>query len=338
MKALQIKGYGKLEDNLIFHEIPKPILSENQVLIEVKAAAVNPIDYKIVEGLMKSVRKLSFPAPIGFDVSGIVVEKGDQVSHLNIGDEVFSRVPSNAAGTFATSIAVDSNVVSLKPSNLTFIEAASLPLVGLTTIQSFNKVNLKANHKVLIHAGSGGIGSFAIQYAKSKGAYVYTTTSTKNVSWVKALGADRVIDYKTEKYQDIVNDLDVVYDTLGGNYTLDAFKVIKQGGKVISLSGEVDEETARELKLNGIIRFLLRLKRRKITQQVKAKAAYYKLLLMQPNGSQLGEIKNLVEAQSIQPIIDRIFSFSDAIDALVYQKTGRVKGKIVIDMEKETPE
>lgn len=333
MKALQIKGYGEVESNLAFNEIEKPNITDNQVLIEVHAAGVNPIDYKIIEGILKKVRKIKFPSLIGFDVSGIVVEKGTNVNHLKVGDEVYSRVPSESPGAFAEYIAVNCEAVSLKPSNLDFHDSSSLPLVGLTVIQSFNKVNLKEGDKVLIHAGSGGIGTFAIQYAKRKGAYVYTTTSTNNVSWVKALGADRVIDYKTENYQDIVTDIDIVYDTLGGNYTVDAFNVIKKGGKVIRIVGEVDEETAKELKLNGFIRFLLALKRKKITQQMKNKSASYKLLIMHPNGTQLGEIKELVESQLIKPVIDKTFPFSESINALLYQKSGRAKGKIVIKMK-----
>jgi len=333
MKALQIKRYGNIETNLIFNEIDEPTITDNQVLIEVHAAGVNPIDYKIIEGALKRIHKLTFPAPIGFDVSGVVIKKGINVKHLKIGDEVYSRVPRESSGTFAEYIAVNESLVSLKPSNLDFNSSSSLPLVGLATVQSFQKANLKSGDKVLIHAGSGGIGTFAIQYAKNKGAYVYTTTSTKNVSWVKALGADRVIDYKTENYLDIVKDIDIVYDTLGGNYTLEAFDVITKGGKVVSIIGKVDKETAIELKLNGFIRFILSLKRMKITKKIKKKSAYYKLILMQPNGEQLTEIKKLVEKNLIKPVIDKTFPFSESIDALLYQKTGRAKGKIIIKMK-----
>ncbi|HAS45219.1 MAG TPA: NADPH:quinone reductase [Microscillaceae bacterium] len=333
MKALQIKGYGDIASNLTFNEVKKPVITDNQVLIEVHAAGVNPIDYKIVEGFMKQFNKLTFPAPIGFDVAGIVVEKGTKVKHLNIGDQVYSRVPSESPGTFAENIAVDSSVVSLKPTSLNFGEAASLPLVGLTTIQSFEKADLKPKDRILIHAGSGGIGTFAIQYAKSKEAYVYTTTSTKNVSWVKALGADRVIDYKSENYLDIVKDVDIVYDTLGGNYTTDAFQVIKQGGKVISIVGEVDKETAQELKLNRFIRFILSLKRRNITKQMQRKSAYYKLVLMKPNIHHLEEIRALTDNKLVKPVIDKSFPFVNAIDALLYQKNGRAKGKVIIEMK-----
>ncbi len=333
MKALQITGYGDAKNNLVFSEVEKPTINDNQVLIEIHSASVNPIDYKIIEGLLKRIRKLTFPCPIGFDVAGIVVERGSNVTNLKVGDEVYSRVPSESPGTFAEYIAVDSDVVCLKPSNLNFSESASLPLVGLTTIQSFDKASLKSGNKVLIHAGSGGIGTFAIQYAKSKGAYVYTTTSTKNVEWVKELGADRVIDYKTENYLNIVNNIDIVYETLGGNYTIDAFKVIKNGGKVVSLVGDVDKETARELELNGVFRFMLALKRMKITKQIKHKSAYYKLILMNSNGTQLNEIKKLVEDKLIKPVIDKEFSFSESIDALLYQKSGKAKGKIIIKIK-----
>lgn len=333
MKALQITGYGDVKNNLVFSEVEKPTVKDNQVLIEIHSASVNPIDYKIIEGILKQIRKLNFPCPIGFDVAGIVVERGSNVTNLKVGDEVYSRVPSESPGTFAEYIAVDSDVVCLKPSNLNFSESASLPLVGLTTIQSFDKASLKSGNKVLIHAGSGGIGTFAIQYAKSKGAYVYTTTSTKNVEWVKELGADRVIDYKTENYLNIVNNIDIVYETLGGNYTIDAFKVIKNGGKVVSLVGDVDKETARELELNRVFRFMLALKRMKITKQIKHKSAYYKLILMNSNGTQLNEIKKLVEDKLIKPVIDKEFSFSESIDALLYQKSGRAKGKIIIKIK-----
>lgn len=333
MKALQIKGYGDVESNLTFNDVEKPKINENQVLIEICAASTNPIDYKIIEGLLKRVIKLSFPTGIGYDLAGVVREKGKNVTGFKIGDEVFSSVPQESRGSFAEFIAVEENMVCLKPQNLNFEEAASLPMVGLTTIQAFERGNLKAGDKILIYAGSGGIGSFAIQYAKNKGAFVYTTTSTPNVSWVKDLGADRVIDYKTENYLDIVKDIDFVYDTLGGKYTEDAFKIIKKAGKVISLIGPVDDETAKEMGLNLIARIYLYFKRIKLTGKIKAKSAYYKLISMQPNNKQLEIIKKLAEDGSVKPIIDEIFPFSESIDALLYQKSGHAKGKIIIKMK-----
>ncbi|MBF8456988.1 NADP-dependent oxidoreductase [Kaistella sp. G5-32] len=333
MKALQIKGYGDVESNLAFNNIENPSIKENQVLIEIFAASTNPIDYKIIEGLLKQVIKLNFPTGIGYDLSGIVRETGKSVKGFKVGDEVFSSVPQESRSSFAEFIAVDENMVCLKPKNLNFEEAASLPMVGLTTIQAFKRGNLKAGDRILIHAGSGGIGSFAIQYAKNIGAYVYTTTGTANVGWVKELGADRVIDYKTENYLDLVKDVDFVYDTLGEQFTIDAFKVIKVGGKVISLIGPVDDETAKEFGLNLIARIYLYFKRIKLTGKIKEKSAYYKLISMKPNSEDLEIIKKLVEENKVKSIIDKIFPFSESVNALLYQKSGRAKGKIIIKMK-----
>lgn len=333
MKALQIKGYGDIKNNLGFYDIEMPKIKEDQVLIEVYAAATNPIDYKIIEGGLKRVIKLSFPVRIGYDVAGVVREKGKMVTGLNIGDEVFSSANQECRGSFAEYMAVDENMVCRKPANLNFEEAASLPMVGLTTIQAFEKAKLKSGDKILIHAGSGGIGSFAIQYAKSKGVFVYTTTSTQNVEWVKALGADRVIDYKKENYLDVVQNLDIVYDTLGGKYTEDAFNIIKKGGEVISLVGPVDDETATEMGLNGIARLYLYFKRLKINKQIKKKSAFYKYIFMKPNSQQLNTIRKLAENDVVEPIIDKTFPFSEGIDALLYQKSGHAKGKIIIKMK-----
>lgn len=333
MKALQIKGYGDLKSNLDFGIVEKPIINENQVLIEVYATSVNPIDFKIIEGILKPILKLSFPTGIGYDVAGIVIKKGAMVSHLKVGDEVFSSVNQQCRGTFADYLAVDADVVCVKPTNLNFQQSAALPMVGLTTIQAMRKADLKSGDTILIHAGSGGIGSFAIQYAKSLGAYVYTTTSSNNVDWVKSLGADIVVDYKKENYLEIVKDADVVYDTLGGHYTVDAFNVIKYGGKVVSLIGAVDAETAREMGLGCFARLYLHFKRLRITKKKKKKEAYYKLISMIPAITDLETVKKLAESGTIKAVIDKTFQFDDAINALLYQKVGHAKGKVIIRMK-----
>ena len=333
MKALQITGYGEVKDNLQMMEVDKPAPKAHQVLIEIKAASINPIDYKIVDGALKQVMKLDFPAPIGFDVSGVVTQCGADVKDLKVGDEVFSRVPTEDPGTIAEYIAVDASVVRKRPENLDFKQAASLPLVGLTTMQVFQRANVRKGDKVLIHAGSGGIGTFARQYAKTLGAYVYTTASTKNVDWVKDLGADRVIDYKKEDYKNIVEPLDMVYDTLGEQYTAEAFEVVKEGGHVVSIAGPLDDETANNLGLNAIIRFILKLMRLKVTMKAKKANAHYSYLLMNPDGDQLGEIKRLAEAGKIKPVLDQVFPFEKSIEAMQYLKDGHSKGKVVISME-----
>ena len=324
MKALQLVKYGEIKDSLAFNEVNKPTAQANDVLIEIKAAAINPIDKSIVLGNLQSMLPIPLPSTVAYDVSGIVVEKGDEVSNFEIGDLVYSRVPQEQMGTLAEYVAVIDSAVSKKPGNISFEEAASLPLAGLTVLQSLESVGIKENDKVLIHAGSGGVGSLAIQYAKSKGAYVYTTTSTNNVSWVKELGADRVIDYKTEDYKTIVKEADIVFDTLGQNYTLEAFQVIKQGGKVVSVIGPLDQASA---KMFGMVDYKLPEDLAKLSSD---KDAEYKFVFMHPNGVHLGEIKALIEDEKIKPIIDKVYPFSECIEAFEHLASGRAKGKIVI--------
>lgn len=324
MKALQLVKYGEIKDSLVFNEVSKPKIEKTDVLIQVKAAAINPIDKLIIGGYLQSMLPIPLPSSMSYDVSGIVIEKGDEVTSLEIGDLVYSRVPQEQMGTIAEYVAVTSSAVSKKAGNITFEEAASLPLAGLTAMQTLEYAKIKESDKVLIHAGSGGVGSLAVQYAKAKGAYVYTTTSTANVNWVKELGADRVIDYKTEDYKVIAKDVDIVFDTLGDNYTLEAFGVIKQGGKVLSVKGSFDEETA---KIFGMVDYKLP---EELAKLVSAKNATYKYIFMHPNGEHLNEIKTLVEDGKIKPIIDKVYSYSDSIDAFTHLATGRAKGKIVI--------
>jgi NADPH:quinone reductase-like Zn-dependent oxidoreductase len=324
MKALQIIKYGEIKDSLAFNDVNQPSVQANDVLIEVKAAAINPIDKSIILGNLQGMLPIPLPSTSAYDVSGIVVEKGNEVSNFEIGDLVYSRVPQEQMGTLAEFVAVTSNAVSKKPGNISFEEAASLPLAGLTALQSLEYAGIKENDKVLSHAGSGGVGSFAIQYAKAKGAYVYTTTSTSNVEWVKELGADRVIDYKTEDYKAIVKDADIVFDTLGKNYTTEAFAVVKKGGMVVSVVGPLDEESA---KMFGMADYKLPTE---LSNLVSEKEAAYKFIFMHPNGSHLGEIKALVEDDKIKPIIDKVYPFSESIEAFTHLASGRAKGKIVV--------
>ncbi|WP_026839733.1 NADP-dependent oxidoreductase [Gillisia sp. JM1] len=326
MKALQIVKYGEIKESLSLNEIEKPSIKPNDILVEVKAAALNPIDYKMVEGKLKDMISLNLPSTIGFDVSGVVVEKGADVKNFEIGDEVYSRVPQEQMGTVAEFVAVNSDLVAKKPENASFEKAAGLPLIGLTAIQALERVGIKENDRILIHAGSGGVGSFAIQYAKAKGAIVYTTTSTKNVDWVKALGADRVIDYKTEDYKEVANNLDIVFDTLGDDYTFDAFEIIKEGGKVTTIVGPPDEETAKQM---GMTDYKLP---EKLAKLIKEKSAVYKLTWMQPNAEQLKEISTMVEDRTIKPIVDLIYSLEDGADAYEYLATGRAEGKVIISL------
>lgn len=324
MQALQIVKYGEIKDSLAFNEISKPTVQANDVLIEVKAAAINPIDKSIILGNLQSMLPIPLPSTSAYDLSGIVVAKGNEVGNFEIGDMVYSRVPQEQMGVLAEFIAVTSEAVSKKPANISFEEAASIPLAGLTALQSLKAAGIKKDDRILIHAGSGGVGSLAIQYAKAKGAYVYTTTSANNVAWVKELGADRVIDYKTEDYKNIAKDVDIVFDTLGKNYSLESFEVVKQGGIVVSVVGPLDEASAT---MFGMVDYKLPAELAKASSD---KNADYKFIFMHPNGLHLAELKRMIEDDKIKPIIDKVYPFNESIEAFIHLATGRAKGKVVV--------
>jgi len=332
MTSLMMTKYGNINEVLEFQNIPKPTIRSKQILIKTKAASFNPLDYKIIRGDFKAVRKIDFPKGVGRDVSGIVEEIGPDVEDFKVGDNVFSRIDEEYVGTMADYVVSNESDVSLIPPNLSFIETASIPLAGLTVYQSLVDISkLSSGENILIYAGSGGVGTIAIQLSKHLGAYVTTTTSTNNVDMVKELGADKVIDYTKQSFIDDNVKYDVVYDTLGGQHTVDSFKVLKENGRVISIAGELDDVTAKQLGLNKFIRFILSLKARKIKKAASRINASYRFYLMSPNGKQLNELAKLYEKESLKPVIDNIYTFEESIGAIDYLSKGRAKGKVVIE-------
>ena len=331
MKSLMITKYGDINSSLEEQEVPKPAVKANQILIKTFSSSFNPIDYKIVSGDYKALGKLSFPAGIGRDVSGIVDEVGKNVRKFKTGDKVYSRINESFVGTMAEYVLSNVEDTALMPSNLRFDESASIPLVGLTTYQALVDVaKLSKGESVLIHAGSGGIGTFAIQLAKHLGAKVTTTTSAKNVSFVKGLGADKVIDYTSQNYLDEGAVFDVVYDTLGGDHTLNSFKVLKEGGRVVSIAGTIDSITAEQFGLNKFIRMILAFQGRKVFKTASKMNAKYRFLYMSPNGEQLKKLAKLYESGVIKPVLDKTYKFSESIQALEYLSKGHAKGKVVV--------
>ena len=331
MKSLMITKYGDVNSSLEEQEVPKPAVKANQILIKTYSSSFNPIDYKIVSGAYKALGKLSFPAGIGRDVSGIVDEVGKNVRKFKTGDKVYSRFNESFVGSMAEYVLSNVEDTALMPSNLGFDESASIPLVGLTTYQALVDVaKLSKGESVLIHAGSGGIGTFAIQLAKHLGAKVTTTTSSKNVSFVKGLGADKVIDYTSQNYLDEGAAFDVVYDTLGGDHTLNSFNVLKEGGRVLSIAGTIDSITAEQFGLNKFIRMILAFQARKVTRTASKMNATYRFLYMSPNGEQLKKIAKLYESGKLKPILDKTYKFSESIQALEYLSKGHAKGKVVV--------
>ena len=334
MKAWKLKKYGKdFRNGMEIMEVEKPTPSNDEVLIECHAAAINPVDYKIAEGQLKLFYKQKMPAGLAFDCSGIVTEIGSNVSHLKVGDEVFCTTPTDSPGVLAEFVAVKANVVAQKPKNLSHTEAAGFAMVGLTTISCMEAVKLKAGEKILIHAGSGGVGSFAIQYARQLGAEVYTTTSTSNVDWVQELGA-KVIDYKKEDYREAAPKLDVVFDTLGGDYTTDAFPLLKSGGRVVSIAGRrLDEETAEQYGLNWLFKLFMKLQMRPIKKLCEKYNASYRFILNEPNLERLTKLQKALETGYIKPVINHIYSFDEVVQAFEMQQSGRSKGKNVVTIK-----
>lgn len=329
MKAALIYEYGspdvfRVEET----ETPKPL--PNDVLIEVHAASVNPVDYKIRKGGQRGAIRLRMPAILGMDVSGTVAEVGSKVTDFKVGDEVYSSPTHRRPGTYAEYVAIDQSAVALKPKNLSHQEAASIPLVGLTAWDALVvKRQLEKDQKAFIQAGSGGVGSFAIQLAKHFGAYVSATCSTKNVELVKSLGADQVIDYKKENYLDIIKDYDLVLEALGEPEQSKALQVLKKGGLLAALCAGLPENTKYYGPNLGLIATGLGI----LKFKAKARLGYCvgsTQVLRASSGAQLAQITELLEAEIIKPLIDKVFPLAEIADAHRHIETGRTRGKIVI--------
>lgn len=334
MKAVLMTGYGPVANNVTLADVPPPLLGPQQVLIDVVAASINPIDLKIVQGSLKRLHKHTLPARLGFDASGVVRATGQAVTRFQPGDDVYVRASRHTTGTFAEQVALEEALIAFKPSSLSHREAAALPLVGLTTVQALvDRAHAKPGQQILIHAGSGGVGTFAIQYAKYLGLHVTTTTSSKNASWVKALGADEVIAYDREQYRDRGNQYDIVYDTLGGTYTRDAFKVVKPGGVVVSIAGPPDRQFADQVGATSFVRVVLWLMSRRVQALARQHGVRYYRFLTESSGTQLAAIADVVDQGHIQPVIDRVFPLTAMLDAFAYAETGRAKGKIIVQIK-----
>jgi alcohol dehydrogenase len=332
MRAYLLTGYGTVADNVRLAEIPDPRAAAGEVVIEIHAASLNPIDFKLVHGALKRISKYRLPRPIGFDASGIVTSAGPGATRFRPGDAVYVRASRERIGTFAEQIALPEKLVATRPATISHAEAASLPLVGLTTLQGFGRAGARAGQRILIHAGSGGVGTFAVQYAKHLGLHVTSTTSSGNADFVKSLGADRVIAYDRENYLEQGGGYDIVYDTLGGAFTVDAFKVVKRGGVVISLSGPPDRDFASREGAGLLVRVAVWLMGRKVYAASASAGAAYIWFFTESNGDQLREIAALVECGAIRPVIDREFAFEKLPEALGYLEAGRARGKVVLNV------
>jgi alcohol dehydrogenase len=332
MKAFLLTRYGKKE-KLQLTEIPKPAPQADEVLIEVYAAGVNQLDSKIRDGEFKLILPYKLPTGLGHDVAGIVTAVGTRVSKFKVGDEVYARPADFRIGTFAQFIAVREADVARKPTNLTMAEAGSLPLVGLTAWQALvERANLQKGQKVFIQAGSGGVGTFAIQLAKYLGAYVATTTSAANTELVKSLGVDLVIDYKTQDFETVLSGYDVVLNSQHPKTLAKSLRILKPGGIAVSISGPPTREFAKAFGLPWYVRLVTRLLSFGIRRKAKKLGVRFTFLFMKANGPQLAQLAQLVEAGIIKPVVDKTFAFAQTNEALAYVESGWAKGKVVVEV------
>ncbi|MDT9633404.1 NADP-dependent oxidoreductase [Pseudomonas marginalis] len=329
MKAFLIDRYGKHQGRLA--EVPDPEPGIHDVLVKVHASSVNQLDSKISKGEFKLILPYTFPLIMGNDLAGVVVRVGSGVRTFKPGDEVYARPPDARIGGFAELIAIKESALALKPKNTSMEQAAALPLVALTAWQVLvETARVKKGQKVFIQAGSGGVGSIAIQLAKHLGAFVATTTSTANVDWVKALGADVVIDYTQQNFENVLRDYDVVLNSLGPAELEKSLRILKPGGQLISISGPPTAEFAREQKLSWGLGWIMRLLSSGIRRKARRQGVDYGFVFMRASGAQLQKITALVESGAITPVIDRTFPLEATAEALSYVERGRAKGKVVI--------
>lgn len=333
MRAYAINAY---KAPVTLHQLAEPVAGPGEVVVAIAAASVNPIDVKVRAGAFKAVLPYDMPLVLGHDLAGTVVEVGPGATRFSVGDAVFACAGGDRIGTFAERIAIAEKDLALKPASLGMAEAAALPLVALTAWQVLvDRAQLKPGQRILIHAGSGGVGTVAIQLAKHLGAHVATTVGTANVELAKALGADEVIDYRQEAFEKRLSGYDVVLHTLDTDVLERSLKVLKPGGKLISISGPPDPAFAAEVGANWIVRQVLRLASTKIRRKARQRGLGYSFLFMRPDGSQLAEIAKLVDAGVIRPVIDREFAFAETPAALDRSASGRARGKVVIRVAPE---
>lgn len=333
MKAFVLERHGKKRP-LRLADLPTPELRDDEVLVEVHAAGVNLLDAKIRDGEFKLILPYRLPVALGHDVAGTVARVGRRVRQFKPGDEVYARLDDFRIGSFAEFVPVKEASLALKPRNLTMEEAASIPLVGLTAWQALvTKAQLAKGQTVFIQAGSGGVGSFAIQLARHLGAVVATTTSSANVALVKGLGADLVIDYRTQDFETLLRDCDVVLNSQDGKTLEKSLRVLKSGGKLISISGPPDPEFGQEIAAPGFVRLVMRLLSAGIRRRARGRGVGYSFLFMKADGSQLREITRLIEAGAIRPVIDRVYPFASTNEALAHVEGGRARGKVVVKIK-----
>lgn len=312
-------------------DMPEPVVGDHDVLVRVQAAGLNQLDEKIRLGEFKQILPYTLPIILGHDLAGTVLRVGARVRSFKPGDEVYGRPGTDRIGTFAERIAVPEADLAIKPASISMEEAGSLPLVALTAWQALVEIGqVQAGQKVLIHAGAGGVGTIAIQLAKHLGAEVATTASKANADFVRSLGADHVIDYRSEDFEQRLSGYDFVLDSLGGENLEKSLRILKNGGTAVGISGPPTPEFARRAGMNAVLRLVITALSSRIRKQAKRNGVSYQFLFMRANGDQLRDITALIESGTIRPIIGRVFPFTDTVQGLESLATGGIRGKAVI--------
>ena len=333
MKAALHTKYDKKNINLTITEIAKPIITDNQVLVKVTAAGVNPLDNMISRGEVKMIVPYKLPQTAGNEVVGVVEELGSRVSNFKLGDRVFARLPLDHIGAFAEYVVVDSEALVEVPEYLTDIEAAAVPLTALTIMQALELMGAQAGKTIFISGGTGGVGGMAIPIAKAKGLKVITNGAAVNAERVLKLGADRFIDYKTDDYTKTVSDVDYVLDTLGGAETEKQMSIMKKGGHLVSLRAMPNGAFAKRMNLPKWKQILLGLAGRKFDKMAEKYGVHYHFIFVESNGAQLQEVADIFSKLEIKPSIDTVYTFDEVNAALDKVANGRSRGKTVLSFE-----
>ncbi|WP_018156508.1 NADP-dependent oxidoreductase [Demetria terragena] len=335
MKAFVATHYGV--DGLTPSEVPTPAVGADDVLVDVRAASINPLDKMVRNGEFKHLLKYKTPFVLGHDVAGVVTQTGTNVARFAVGDEVYSRPRDLRIGTFAEHIAIDQADVALKPASLSFTEAGAVPLVALAAWQALVDVaKVQPGQKVLVHAGAGGLGSTVIQVAKHLGAYVATTAHTRDVEKVTALGADQVVDYTQQDFSDVLSAYDLVLDSLGGDNLKKSLTILRPGGLAISVVGPPDPAFAAQLR-QPLLKPVMALLSRSVRKRATKLGVRYSFLFMQANGSQLAHLADLYDSGALRPVVDLSFDFDRTLDAMAHVEQGKAHGKVVITRGEPTP-
>ncbi|RDL51041.1 Zinc-type alcohol dehydrogenase-like protein [Ensifer sp. M14] len=333
MQALVLTRYGG-PDAAQLRDVPRPRPARGEVLVRVHAAGLNPVDYKTREGMLKVVQRYPLPIVMGNELAGVVEALGEGVTAFAPGNRVFARMPKEAMGGLAEYAVLPETFLAKMPASIDFCTAAGVPLAGLTAMQALrDELHVGQGSRVFIPGGAGGVGTFAIQLAKWLGAEVTTTASSRGRALVEELGADVVIDYTKGRFEEHLRDMDGVFDLIGGETLVKSFGVVKRGGKVVSVAGMPEPETARkDLGRGPFLRMLFWLASYRIRAVARKHGVSYRYLFMHPDGSELAELAGLIEAKAIRPVIDRVFPLKDVADAFAYLESGRAKGKVVVEI------